>query len=636
MPSAQMNQLLIHVRELVPYIRRQVERPLLGKFKTLGWILTSLVMLFSFIRVIRENEGATTEVYFWIGRAAIFLFLFGFSSSIISTMYKIGRTLTIPIENGIEEKRIAFNDNYYKFVHGTMVIEDSKQVMTQPNRCFTTNPDGTPGCWVGILTDTETTSGKLRGLTELAKGVDKTSWDMNWLFYLLNGARAILQFAEVFLLLLGGFVMIALRLTAPFMVAVGIDKKLAERVTYPFLWGTVVFTLIFPVVRDVITYIAYTVGSFGLMLYKGEAIYSIDEQTAELIKNNPYDPTFVIFITLITMTIAGLMLCLSPYIAYRLSTGQVFEAVSSTASGWMAAMLGSYIEFKGLKAGASLQREAENTQVQGAYSAEMTRAKANFDAGNLGAQARKVSGLASIQAGLTTQLGQIWGGARQAVGMASATRNFTVAQTNASVWDSQRQTLARRDQSVGQNNINYGIETLNLSTENQAKTKENIGAIVSGFSPYGQPVFSGTTGLFSQHKRNFGANQAAQDYRFWTNRNEYQVADRITGSQDTYAKNVGLAADNMYAESRQSIMEGAGVQAGAAKQGAGIASGGVNKAYQLEIQANQVQYGGTTEAARITREANFEAARDRQIGTLVSGMSRDMSRRIEESMRQRY
>lgn len=185
--------------------------------------------------------------------------------------------------------------------------------------------DCTPGCWVGVLTDTETTSGKLRGLTEFAKGADKTSWDMNWLFYLLNGARAILQFAEVFLLLLGGFVMIALRLTAPFMVAVGIDKKLAERVTYPFLWGTVVFTLVFPVVRDVITYIAYTVGSFGLMLYKGEAIYSIDERTAELIKNNPYDPTFVIFITLITMTIAGLMLCLSPYIVYRLSTARCLK-----------------------------------------------------------------------------------------------------------------------------------------------------------------------------------------------------------------------------------------------------------------------------------------------------------------------
>jgi hypothetical protein len=90
------------------------------------------------------------------------------------------------------------------------------------------------------------------------------------------------------------------------MVAVGTDKKLAERITYPFLWGSVVFTLIFPVVRDVNIYIAYTVGTFGLMLYKGQAIYTIDEATAELVKNNPYDPTFVIVVSLVTMTVSGL------------------------------------------------------------------------------------------------------------------------------------------------------------------------------------------------------------------------------------------------------------------------------------------------------------------------------------------
>ena len=128
--------------------------------------------------------------------------------------------------------------------------------------------------------------------------------------------------------------MVGLRLAAPFMVAVGIDKKLAERITYPYIWGTVVFTLIFPIERDILTYIAYTAGSFGLMLYKGQAINTIDEKTAELIKNNPYDPTLVIIMTLVIMTITGLMLWLSPYLAYRIATGQMFEAVSSTASGW--------------------------------------------------------------------------------------------------------------------------------------------------------------------------------------------------------------------------------------------------------------------------------------------------------------
>src|SRR5713226_9134817 len=58
MPSAQMSELLNHVRELVPYLRRQIERPLLKKFEILARILGSLVLLFSFIRTIRENDGA--------------------------------------------------------------------------------------------------------------------------------------------------------------------------------------------------------------------------------------------------------------------------------------------------------------------------------------------------------------------------------------------------------------------------------------------------------------------------------------------------------------------------------------------------------------------------------------------------
>ncbi len=114
----------------------------------------------------------------------------------------------------------------------------------------------------------------------MEKATDLTSWSMPKLFFGLNVSRGILQAGEIFLLLLSGFVMVGLRLAAPFMVAVGIDKKLAERITYPYLWGTIVFTLIFPIVRDILTYIAYTAGSFGLMLYKGQAIYTIDEKNS--------------------------------------------------------------------------------------------------------------------------------------------------------------------------------------------------------------------------------------------------------------------------------------------------------------------------------------------------------------------
>jgi hypothetical protein len=58
LPSAQIQKLMDLVRELVPYMRRQIERPLLEKFTFLAMILSSIILLFSFIRVIRENDGA--------------------------------------------------------------------------------------------------------------------------------------------------------------------------------------------------------------------------------------------------------------------------------------------------------------------------------------------------------------------------------------------------------------------------------------------------------------------------------------------------------------------------------------------------------------------------------------------------
>src|SRR5260370_39926900 len=105
---------------------------LLEKFSFLAMILASIVLLFSFIRIIRENDGASSELYYWFGRAVFCMALFAIAPAAISTLYKIGRTLTIPIEPMIEEKRTAFNDQYYAFVQGHFIIKDEKNVFIQP------------------------------------------------------------------------------------------------------------------------------------------------------------------------------------------------------------------------------------------------------------------------------------------------------------------------------------------------------------------------------------------------------------------------------------------------------------------------------------------------------------------------
>jgi hypothetical protein len=630
-PSAQLQRLMDLVRELVPYIRRQVERPLLEKLTFLAMVLSSIVLLFSFIRIIRENDGASTELYYWFGRAIICMAIFAIAPAIISTLYKVGRTLTIPLEPMIEEKRSAFNDQYYAFVQGHFVIKDEKQVFIQPAYI----EPGEYG-WVGILTDHESGDGKLNGLKSIEGATDMTSWSMPKLFFGLNAARAILQSGEIFLLVLSGFIMIALRLAVPFMVAVAFDKKLAERISYPFIWGTVVFTMIFPVVRDVLIFIAYTVASFGLSLYDGTAPYAIDERTAQIIKNNAYNPTTIIVITLCIMLINGLMLWLSPYLAYRIATGQVFEAVSSTASGWMAAIIGSAVEFQGLKTGASLQRQAENTQTQGGYQAEMTRAKGSLEASNIGANARQISAHANIEGSRQATLAAISGGATTARGMAQSSANFTIAATHAQVGDSNRQMLARANQANLQTGYSQGSESIRIASEARARKQEIWGGASTAIPYAGTGVINPLFANKATGNRTRNLNEANNTFSANTIQNENSTAQTVQSSQFTYRSDMESATNTQLEGNVAAINSGAGIAAGGANRGAAISGAGVDKAYSLEVQANQVQFGSTTAAAGQIRDANLEAAHLRELSTIITGVARDMDRRIEEGMRQRY
>src|SRR5690349_18165022 len=53
--------------QLIPYFTQNVESPLLDWFETLALWLGAVVMCVSFLRVLRENSGATEDLAWWIG-----------------------------------------------------------------------------------------------------------------------------------------------------------------------------------------------------------------------------------------------------------------------------------------------------------------------------------------------------------------------------------------------------------------------------------------------------------------------------------------------------------------------------------------------------------------------------------------
>ena len=78
---------------------------------------------------------------------------------------------------------------------------------------------------------------------------------------------------------------------------------------------------------------------------------------------NVVGPATAACVVLIVLMIVGALLLLaSPYISYKLAFGQIFEAVSATAAGWMGALTATGIEIAGIAlvlAGVAVQERDE-------------------------------------------------------------------------------------------------------------------------------------------------------------------------------------------------------------------------------------------------------------------------------------
>ena len=60
--ASEMARLVERAAELVPLIRDQVESPLMGEFENLSMWIAAIVMMLSFARVLRENDGGSKDL----------------------------------------------------------------------------------------------------------------------------------------------------------------------------------------------------------------------------------------------------------------------------------------------------------------------------------------------------------------------------------------------------------------------------------------------------------------------------------------------------------------------------------------------------------------------------------------------
>src|SRR6266498_2535018 len=417
--SDHIARLSIRASQLLPYLDYEVLSRIQAWVQGIAVAIAVLVLLFGFLRLWRETSGGNSNLIFYFVRSLFFFGLVGSSVWLVGQMAATGKEIAEGNElqgssgrsllyEFYKAQRDSFNESYEKMTLGTFTVKVD-------GRDFTVRPSTpTTGTFVGVLYDSQGT------IRDIDQKLNDSSYTLPTLFNWLNASRTILEAGDFWLLLLGSGLILIFKAAAPLMMAVAIDQKLAQKVSYPFVWGAVVLTLIWPAVSYFIRALAYLFGNVAMALGDSEPLYVWDYASLYAIKSNFASPVHTVAIAAFMMTIAGGCLWISPYLAYRFSMGQIYEGVSGAMSQFAAMIIGTGVEAYSTTAAAGINQLAQNTQAQGTYDAQTTEARANRESGMLRNQAGFIAGKASALSAAQATAGAAMAAARAGTNQAYA------------------------------------------------------------------------------------------------------------------------------------------------------------------------------------------------------------------------
>src|SRR5947199_1096834 len=437
---------------LIPYINNEIVSKLIGWFELLAWVFGNCLAGFAMLRVMREDNGEGSNLYWRFGRLALFFMLSGTSLAIINGMSAIG----YEIANGNEQRqqsvlqklylaqRDSFNDSYAKFQQNLFTVKvDGRETAVNPV------PLGSESV-LGILVDTDST------IQNFDQKADVSQWNISTMMTWLNFERALIEFGDLILVILGAALNLGMKLAMPFMLACIVDKHIANKTTYPFFYGVIALTLLWPSVSKVIRIVAYMWGNVAMAVGDGDPLYIWNYETMRAITDPLAQPQYTIALAAFGMGLGALCLYGTPFISLYFLSGRIYESVATVVSSWMGAMVGTGIEKYSAEAAASINRQAEATQYNAGYQADVTRSSGQQEAGNMRAQGQRTAQLASIQAALTGQTAATLGAATTQRMIIQASAGFQKSSTAADVSRSIRETNIGASREVS--NIVAGAE----------------------------------------------------------------------------------------------------------------------------------------------------------------------------------
>jgi hypothetical protein len=622
--------------ELLPYFDNEIVSKLMGWFELLAWVIGNCLAGFAMLRVIREDNGEGSNLYWWFGRLALFFMLSGTSLAIINTMSAVGYEIANGNESGqqsvlqklYQAQRDSFNDSYAKFQQNMFTVTvDGRETAIQPV------PLGSEAV-LGIIVDTDST------IQNFDQKADVSQWNISTMMTWLNFERALIEFGDLILVILGAALTLGLKLAMPFMLAGIVDKHIASKTTYPFFYGLIALTLIWPSVSKIIRIVAYMWGNVAMAVGDSSPLYIWNYETMRAITDPLAQPQYTIALAAFAMGLGALCLYGTPFISLYLLSGRIYESVATVVSSWMGAMVGTGIEKYSAEAAASINRQAETTQYNAGYQADVTRSGGQLEGGNLRAQGQRTAQLASIQGALTGQVAATAGAATTQRMIIQAAAGFQKTQVGADVARSIRETNISRDQQVGTTVAAATKEKVMVAGESHAAKTDlwgrNLSEAVPPEIPIIRPVLSGGLQNAAIGTRNRTTNQTADAYRDNVTGLQNTAASKAVASSQQYESDIKVAIDKQAGEQIAGVNTGAGEAIGGYRRGAAEARGGVEQNYHKELDANRAIYVSQVDAADQIRNAGLEAAKLRQAAAVIFQVGREISREVGQGMRIRF
>jgi hypothetical protein len=633
--SDHIARLSLRASQLLPYLDYEVLSRIQAWVQGIAVAIAVLVLLFGFLRLWRENSGGNSNLIFYFVRSLFFFGLVGSSVWLISQMAATGKEIAEGNElrgpsggsvlyDFYKAQRDSFNASYEKMTLGTFTVKVD-------GRDFTVKPS-TPsmGTFVGVLYDSQGT------IKDLDQKLNDSSYILPTLFNWLNASRTILEAGDFWLLLLGGVLVLVFKAAAPLMMAVAIDQKLAHKVTYPFVWGAIVLTLLWPSVSYFIRALAYLFGNVAMALGDSEPLYVWDYASLYAIKSNFASPVHTVAIAALMMTIAGGCLWISPYLAYRFSMGQIYEGVSASMSQFAAMVIGTGVEAYSTTAAAGINQLAQNTQAQGSYDAQTTEARANRESGMLRNQAGFIAGKASALSSAQASAGAAMAAAR--AGVSQAYTMFGSASRGVEGYNEKLSNYAR-ERTLADNAAQSRRQAVEANTDSQVGRKQEWSRGIGAVPIVGPPadiIREGVSGIVSSASdgkhgalpltlRQRGYDGARTEYVNAASQNAMKYASDVNQANRE-------AGDRMASISNQQGR----ASAGAAYAAAGTSIAGHQTAQSLNDQATRVEFTGRITGAEITQKAAIDSAKLQAISTIVSRMGAKLAQDIEKGMEMRY